>query len=160
MSRDIYEIAKDVETQDNRATAVPIFIVQQEQTLSGFTDDDADGSQWFDADSGGDEVEQSMADLLEFAHGNGGPIPSNYYRVGYKKIWEYVQPFFTLKGAELFVESNRHNLNNPRIYVDSGHRNHEWQTTREHISQFLPGPEKVTVTTAPLSYEELGRRSS
>ena len=48
-------------------------------------------------------------------------------------LWEYVQPFFTLKGAERYIEDNRHNLRQPRVYIYSAYRNYEWQAIRKML---------------------------
>jgi len=62
-------------------------------------------------------------------------IPDNeWVYTGYIDEWVFVQPFFSNKGAEAYVASNRHNLNNPRVYVDSAYRNDEWQAIREVLT--------------------------
>jgi len=61
----------------------------------------------------------------------------NYTKTAYQDFWENVQPFFTRKGAEGYIEINGHNLKDPRIYVESAFRNSEWQALR----QLLVSPE-------------------
>ena len=73
--------ADTINTQDNRITAEPIFMVQEK-------------------------------------HFNAG------------RRYVNIQPFFTEEAAKFFVKTNRHNLRNPRIYVESGYLNYEWQAVR------------------------------
>ena len=42
-----------------------------------------------------------------------------------------VEVFFTNTSAEAYIEQNRHNLENPYIYIASGWRNREWIMMRE-----------------------------
>lgn len=40
---------------------------------------------------------------------------------------------FTRKGCEDYIALNGHNLKSPRIYVESGYRNREWEQLRELV---------------------------
>lgn len=93
-------------TQDNRGTAHPVYAVQQRRRV--ITEEERD-------------VELRP-----------GP-PGTWEEVGYVDTWETVQSFFTRQGADWYIEKNRHNLEEPRIYVDSAHRNEEWQLIREYL---------------------------
>jgi hypothetical protein len=55
---------------------------------------------------------------------------------GFKKDWETVQTFLTEEGAKNYLEANGHNLRKfgePRIYVESFHRNKEMIDIREWL---------------------------
>jgi len=47
-------------------------------------------------------------------------------RVGYIDRWRFVVACFTREAAERYIEENRHNLTEPRVWVWSAHRNREW----------------------------------
>ena len=124
------EMKHHIHTQDNDSTAEPIFIVQQRQRIYGFDHDYSDNTVWLDGWNDCAEIEGDKKNKLEEEYQKTLTVPDGYYRTCYLDQWEFVQPFFTRVGAERFIESNRHNLTNPRIYVDSGHRNHEWKSIR------------------------------
>jgi hypothetical protein len=73
--------SETINTQDNRITAEPIFMVQEKH--------------WRNS-----------------------------------TVYVNIQPFFTEKAAQEYINANRHNLVEPRIYVESGYRNYEWQAVR------------------------------
>ena len=54
-------------------------------------------------------------------------------RVGFIDIYEFVTPCFTQKAADEYIAGNKHNLTDPRVYVESAHRNREWQYIREAL---------------------------
>lgn len=45
----------------------------------------------------------------------------------------FVTCCFTAKGCEDYIAANGHNLKKPRIYVESGYRNREWEIMREFL---------------------------
>lgn len=103
-------IRAELDTQDNRATSHPIFVVQERNRIYGFE------SGW----------EQGTE---ETTSGDGESLTLNYRDVWdcYRDVWDWVQPFLTCKAAEDYIAANRHNLIDPRIYVASAYRNEEWQ---------------------------------
>jgi len=130
----LQEIAKLLWTQDNRATAHPIFLVQQRRRTYGFDPQYSDQFVWLYEDEC-EEVSDEEASTLEAQFQKDYSEPEGFTRVAYVDTWEFVQPFLTDQAAEAYIEANRHNLTDPRIYVDSGHRNPEWQLIREHFRQ-------------------------
>ena len=58
-----------------------------------------------------------------------------YIHCGAAGTWRYIpkHPFFTEQGAKDYIKINGHNLREPRIYVESGHRNYEWREVRAHL---------------------------
>jgi hypothetical protein len=156
----LVQLGKALATQDNLATASPIFMVQQRRRVYGFDTAYDDGSHtvWLSDESN----ELSRADLREmyFAAldhedpGNrdrqleGWPAPGTatdgdidrffeehsgdfaLTRTAYQDFWDNMQPFFTRAGAEEYIRANSHNLRHPRVYVESAYRNPEWQAIR------------------------------
>lgn len=129
---DLPTIAHNLHTQDNRITANPIFVVQQRKRTAGFDADYADQYVWVDDSS--EEVDEGKTKQLDRADESGRFDETNGYRkVWYRDEWVFVQPFFTERGAQDYIAVNGHNLTEPRIYVESGYRNTEWQLVREHL---------------------------
>jgi hypothetical protein len=127
----IQKIAEHVRTQDNAITADPIFVVQQRVRIYGMDPDVDDVSiVWLDSCNDNAEITGDELNELEAKYDAGFHVPNEYYRTGYKDTWEFVQPFFTRKAAEAYIEVMRHRLTDPRVYVESGYRNREWQAIR------------------------------
>lgn len=126
------EIAGRMRGQDNRATGHPIFIVQQKRRIWGMDFEYGDEQVWL---YDGVEVAKTQEDLERFLCENeldedecmdkGG-----LREVRYTDTFEFVQSFFSNKAAVAYIKVNRHNLTDPRVYVDSAHRNTEWQAIR------------------------------
>lgn len=130
-------MAKAIGTQDNACTEHPIFLVQQRRRVYGF--DPVDGGSvavWLDACNDCAEIHGDEEQALEAAYQETGEVPPEYMRTGYADQWEFVQPFFSKAGAEAYIEANRHRMTDPRVYVDSGYRNREWQAIRALLAVF------------------------
>ncbi len=93
-------IGERIRTQDNRATALPIYVVQRFVPLRG-DDEDAE-----DCD-----------------------CPGVDERPDHEK-WEFVMPFFTELAADRYIAGNKHRLGEARVFVESGYRNPEWEAIR------------------------------
>lgn len=127
---ELQTIASNIQTQDNLATAIPIFIVQQRKRIYGISDDYTDQYIWVDSDDH-DEVDAITAFELDIKFKSEGYLATKgYERVGYVDEWEFVTACFTRHGCEEYLKVNGHNLKNPRIYVASGYRNAEWEAIR------------------------------
>lgn len=123
------EIGRLIRSQDNRATAQPVFCVQQRKRIYGIDSNYTETFTWLHE---GEEVDASTAQQLERCR----PRPEKtaaFTRVGYVDVWEFVTASFTLKGCEDYLAVNGHNLKEPRIYVASGYRNAEWIALREFL---------------------------
>lgn len=112
---DIKAIAQRLETQDNAATAHPVFVVQERERIWDVTSDYADGIIWLDDEGEEHEPEEGVN------------LPAGFSEVGYLDRWDFVVACFTRAAAERYIEENRHNLRDPRVWVASAHRNKEWQ---------------------------------
>ncbi len=135
------EIGHEIRTQDNAATANPIFGVRQRRRVWGVNHDYTDTFGWVNVIDAAEADDDESADL-EARYREDGAEPRGWRRVGYIDTWEFVTACLTAKGCEDFIAINGHNLTDPRIYVYGGYRNHEWATVREHFAALsaLPSP--------------------
>jgi hypothetical protein len=129
----IQQIAHNLRTQDNRATAHPVYLVQQLSRQYGIDPDYSDDTVWISAEDEADEQEAAELDKLEQT----GNVPSGWYRTGYVDSWQFVTACLTLKGAQDFIAQNQHNLKNPRIYVASACQNNEIIELRKFLMENL-----------------------
>jgi hypothetical protein len=145
---DLDEVAKNLAAQDNLASADPIFYVQQRRRIYGFDVGYSEGTCFMDEECNEwprAEIDDLIAKAREEAEGDEDRVQAladdrdaedlilqenNLTAVGYRDLWENVQPFLTRVGAEHYKAINGHNLSHPRIYVDSAFRNAEWQAVR------------------------------
>jgi hypothetical protein len=136
------KMANDIVGQDRRSTSEPIYLVQQKRRMYGVDPDLVDDSEivWLDGENDCCEVEGDERARLEELYQQTFDVPSKYHRTGYKDIWEFVQPFFTLAAAEAYIAANNHHMNEPRVYVESGYRNYEWQAVRSMLLNEKRGP--------------------
>lgn len=136
----IAEIGKLLKTQNNRFTAHPIFMVQEERTIYGIGAEYDPQIVWLYED-GCVRVDEKLASRLERMYHNLNSkyfmddCPRGYRRVGYTTQWINVQPFFTERGAEEYIRVNGHNHGKLRIYVASAYRNAEWQAIRQWLME-------------------------
>jgi hypothetical protein len=130
----LVKLKHELNTQDNRITANPIFLVQEETKEIGHEE--------FGCTDGYDIVEQvtgdystyetkceAYRDLLEMGHGK-EDIRDEVVEVPYRIRWETIQCCFTEKGAQSFIDIDKHNHKKLRIYVDGLYRNKEMITLR------------------------------
>ena len=121
--------------QDNLATLEPIFIVQQKRRIYGLDPNWSDHLAWlWDGSEVATDEKELEAVLRENDMSQEEAEESGVLvQTGYLDTWVFVQPFFSAKGAEAYIESNRHNLQEPRVYVGSAYRNDEWQAVRSEL---------------------------
>lgn len=112
---DLVSIGERLRTQDNRITADPIFLVQQQRRVYG--------------------VDHHYTDDFEEIDGE---------TVGYKTIWEFVTCCFTEAAADRYIAENAHNLTDPRTYVASAYRNREWIAVRAMLMTQPPAAHPST----------------
>lgn len=129
------EIGERIRTDDNRATAEPIFLVQEQVRIYGIDTDYDPPIEWIYADEC-NPVDSDLASSLEAGYQKDHTEPEDYRRVGYQEEWRYVQPFFTEAAADLYIEKNSHrHTGKLRTYVDSAYRNWEWIAVRKQLAQ-------------------------
>ena len=139
------DIGERLRTQDNRATADPIFLLQIKVRETGFDSSYADNSCWWNPgnlwcvyDDDPEYIKESCSfeldELENMPKGEGWEGP-----FGYKERWETVGAFFTLGGLEEHMELNGHNVKRQafrgewRSYVDYLNRNPEMVEIRNWL---------------------------
>lgn len=153
MPRHIRDLIRDLKTQDNRATADPIFIVRHTERQYGF-DPAFDGPVvWIDEECC--EVSEEQAAELEkiWDENERDARLEMYTRTSYLDIIHNVQPFFTEVGAKAYIEQNRHRLKrDPHVYVETAYRNYEWQMIRQMLSVIkVDQPDNTNEGAPPMS---------
>jgi len=131
---DLSYMKHELETQDNRITSHPIYMVEKEERVHGIDPDiRCDGAVWYDKNDHElefDTTEERDEWLREWGEDHEMDA-DDFVEIFYVTRWQTVQPFFTEKAAEAYIRANKHNLGrNPRIFVYSGYRNYEWQGIR------------------------------
>jgi hypothetical protein len=132
---DLKKLAHELNTQDNRITANPLFCVEQKRRVYGLGHEYTDNfiHQWKDDPGYFWETEKEALKALE----EGGYGEENYDdyidKVGYYEYWDFVTAHLTEKAAQRYINENKHNLNEPRIFVSSQHRCHEFNDVVEYL---------------------------
>lgn len=132
----INDMAKNIEAQDTNdtgGTADPIYMVQEKRRIYGVDLDYTEHTQWVEKENSEtffDTEEERDSYIAECKEDDPESDPPEFREVGYIDIWVHIQPFFTRQGAERYIAENAHNLNEPRVYVESAYRNKEWQAIR------------------------------
>jgi hypothetical protein len=136
MEQELVDRFETINGQDNRCTAEPIYLVQQKKRTYGFDpaygEDDYSWVHEHEFEYKADEFDHALLDQMHSWWWE-GETPKYWEKVFYVDTWEFVQPFFTERGAQAYIEANRHNLSEPRVYVASGYRNPEWIFLREFL---------------------------
>jgi len=129
----IQKLIKNLREQDNLATHLPQYIVQTKERIY-YCDDCSGDYIWMDRDynEADDEKYRELdeQDEWQLSYEN---VQEGWHKVPYKDIWHNKQPFFTRVAAQEYIDGNEHNMNEPRIYVESGYRNAEWQMIRDYF---------------------------
>lgn len=109
-SKALLDISDRLRTQDNRATAEPMFCVQEQVRDVGYDAKYADGNTvWIDMQSG--DYEEAP------------PYTAGAEEFGLKERWETVMVCFTEEGCLDYLRQNGHNhKGKTRIYVESFRR--------------------------------------
>ena len=126
------QITERLNTQDNRCTSDPIFIVQQKKRIWGVSTDYAGDYAWLDFGNEHEEADLQLAEELDDLEFEGCETGS-WQKVGYVDIWEFVTACFTEAACQEYIDRNRHNLNEPRIYAASAYRNREFIDVRNYL---------------------------
>lgn len=143
------EIAEEIRTQDNMATADPIFILFDKKTYP--TDRDySDEYMYFDWSNDCNEIEGTKEGLIDYC-GDESFMPSDSESLDEDELFKIVkentdikkvyifkvdvfkQVFFTKKSAEEYLKKNRYHFREPYIYCDCLYRNYEMQSVRNAL---------------------------
>ena len=150
----IADMATVIRSQDNRCTAEPVYVVQQRRRLVGFDPIYTDTDHVWISDGDVVSAETRAAMLQDFLKereegdkdldvedDEAVDEALGLDKTAYVDQWEPVQSFFTERGADAYIQANRHNLKEPRVYVDSAYRNPEWQAIRRYLMALAQDPE-------------------
>jgi len=129
------QIGKLINTQNNRITDQPMFIVQKKVIDYGYDSEFCDDYKWINQDSGdyeeADEDKSKELEEIDDLCGDTEPFEKVYY----KERWEFVTACFTERGCKDYISRNGHNLKEPRIYAEGSRRNKEYQTVRNALME-------------------------
>jgi hypothetical protein len=154
----LLRMSRDMNTQDNRCTSDPIFLLQ----VKVVTDADPECSDnvcWHNPeycetvydtpptskDCGDDEGTWVWDE-------DGGDEQEGWYKKAYRTHWETVRWSFTLKDLEDHMELNGHNIKRQA-------HNGEWRTYVDHMGR-LPGMQAVRKFLMDLTKEEIPSKAS
>lgn len=135
----ISEISELLKTQDNRATADPMFVVFEKKRIWGMDSNYCDESKWMNLEHDGQEaddeqvaeIEKKIADAVE-----DGEILvdlGGWEKVYYIDVDRFVVACLTEKAALDYIVANSHRLFQPFVYATSNYRNHEMIEVRNHL---------------------------
>lgn len=137
---EIARVRNALRTQDKACTAHAIFVVERKVRDYGFDEDYAQRFAW--VNSGAEECvcdKDQPERFAELERGEdsedetGKRNDEDWVCTGYRERWEFVQPFLTREAAENYGRSQAYNLGEWRVFVESGHRNYEWQWLRKYF---------------------------
>jgi hypothetical protein len=136
---DLTGIRERLQTQNGRMTANPIFVVQEEEKIYGMAEGYSDAGEWMDREGATYATRQDFemaGKAYREMYGEEESIErfdSKISYVRYIRRWKFVQPFLTEAAANAYIKQNSHHLTNPRVYVESGYRNYEWEGIRKYF---------------------------
>ena len=136
LNKELKDISHELNTQDNRCTADPVFLVQQKVRDYGFDSEYCDDFEWVDCEFNKVD-DKDLIDSLEKDLDLGEESP-DYNKVYYRERWEYIQFFFTEKAADEFIKKNKHRYKDGvlGVYVDCAYRNFEIQSVRKFLINY------------------------
>ncbi len=141
-ARLLSDLEQRLATQDNRATAWPLYVVEEEERIYGMdpeyahegTDyiwsycDDPEYSHDTDGDLRAEHPDETWEDLDSCSvMGVETKDGQRYEKIYYLNRWKFVCAHLTANAANAYIKQNRHNLRKPRVYVTSQYRCYEWQ---------------------------------
>lgn len=131
--------ATEIQAQDSRATADPVWEVQRRVRTYGMDVGYTDRFVWVD-DHGSEECDPDvLKQLNEDYDAIGKAMTATHRRVGILDHWESVDQFFTEKAAKQYIANNAFpdfNDGEPstRLFVNSLHRNQEMMAVRSLLA--------------------------
>ncbi len=145
------ELKKEYMEQENRCTAWPFYVIVQEKFCAGVIGEgydvncpygDGEAKMKYIANPGGEtsyftSIEEAVISLSE-AYGDDldslKDAVEEIQEVNLGYIWRDVEIFLTVKGANEFIESDKHNHGELRTYIKPFHRkNHEMRGMLEEV---------------------------
>lgn len=126
-------LSREMHKQDNLATAHPMFNVEDVPVRFTSDFDIADGHTWVNPEEDWAEADEKEAAILDAMEEKTDTSKLPWVKLGVIRTYRFVTACFTRKAAQEYIDANRHNLNEPRIYVASAHRNYEFQLVRDFL---------------------------
>lgn len=136
-------------TQDNHATAWPLYVVQEQERIYGLDPEYADAMSTYiwqyrdDPEYFHETDDELRAEFPDEPHRDWEPFTVSvtmdgavWEKIFYASRWRFVCAHLTEDAADTYIAQNRHNLTNPRVYVTSQHRCYEWHG----VMQILGAP--------------------
>ena len=166
---ELIEIGKEIATQDNMATAHPIFILFNWEQIPTKEDWARSSEDYYYLDHYEcEEIGKTKEEMINYI-GNSdfltdeirGLDPDeimekaneygwNWEKIFYIEFKEYKNTFFTRKALEKHLESNRHHYDKPFIYCACLWRNPEMQKIRNYLMNL----ETTPATQEPIKEKE------
>jgi hypothetical protein len=129
----LVELVNNLKTQYNRATADPIYCVQERIKEPRPDEYSSDGTFYVERVSGDcdqyDSLIEMYRNLLENGHTK-DEIRGEYDVINYTEEWHTVQACFTEQGAQWFINRKKHDYKKLQIYAESLYHNYEMRTLR------------------------------
>lgn len=128
-------MAEQMRTQDNAATANPLFVVYEIDRIYGMDTDYADDNiVWVDAENDYIEADKKKHAALERYRAYFSAEPRGWQRTAYIERNRFAMACFTREAAEDYIRRNRHNMKRPHIFVEHiPYRNWEMKTIRDFL---------------------------
>lgn len=138
---ELKRICNDLQTQNNRCTADPVFVVFGKDQIAADEDRDHDGYWYYNSDQCENANDEEVA-AFDVLVKKGIPLPKGWERVAYKEIDVFQAAFLTENGAKAYLMANGHNIKKPFIYAHSFYRNREMLTIRACLQDLVNAAEK------------------
>lgn len=141
----IKNLVHEIETQDNRCTALPVlFAIQETERVYGFEKDyGTDGFEWIKdgEEYTWEQVVDFVCEELQLAPDEIGESDAEYCgfeKVYYRNTEKFSDNFFfTEKAAKEHLIINGHNLTKPQDYVIHAFRNDEIESVIEAMKEIV-----------------------
>lgn len=146
-------ISRELNSQDNRATAMPYFF--QVQTKHQIAVPEGNGTEAWNYDGHlivtDEDINFAIYDYYEGKYSkkqikgfDGGMKEELLEKMGYRKVWfdyenRLENSFFTEKACDDHIRQNKHNLKEPRSYVSNAHRNPEMELVMKFLCELSVG---------------------
>ena len=138
----LIEMSRKMRAQDNRCTAEPIYEIRKLRDIPWVEADTADGWFWLDEEDNLVTTPELIAELDKHVEAVGFDRDTEvgdtvYTRCYYRHLEVTVDDgavFFTEAAANDYIRRNqKRHSEKLYVYVDSGHRNPEWQEIRNFL---------------------------
>lgn len=156
------EYSKKLQSQDNRATADPIYlvcdvhdvIINEEYSPHGMGHDVEIRTVYKDLRDSSDEGAIEADDLDEYCKEH-NVAPDELEKLFVAEMPYIVNAHLTDEGAQLYIIQNKHNLNKPYTYANSLYRCHDMIDLRKFLLHFHKEELIVTIKESGIHAKEI-----